>query len=143
MSALKEFEKKFRVTQLTVNESSNWLLSVRPVQQTLGSLVLSSRHECTSFSDLELSAQAELGSLFSFSDQLLKDAFSPNKINFICLMLQDPLLHFHVIPRYSAPLNFDGKDWVDTDWPKPPILHATVADTDVLLSIRDYLISKR
>lgn len=143
MSALEDFEKKFHVTQFVVHETNNWRLSVRPVQQTLGSLVLSCRHEYTSFSDLDPSSQSELGGLLSFSDLLLNDAFSPDKINFICLMLQDPLLHFHIIPRYSAPLNFDGKDWVDTDWPKPPQLHATESDAAELLSIRNHLTKKR
>jgi diadenosine tetraphosphate (Ap4A) HIT family hydrolase len=36
------------------------------------------------------------------------------------LMMVDPHVHFHVIPRYASPRLFDGQDLGDASWPKPP-----------------------
>lgn len=33
-------------------------------------------------------------------------------------MMIDPEVHFHVIPRYSKPVEFHGKTFVDSDWPE-------------------------
>lgn len=36
-----DFNKKFRVKELMIIEFDNWCLSLRPIQSTLGSMVLS------------------------------------------------------------------------------------------------------
>ena len=33
-------------------------------------------------------------------------------------MMVDPEVHFHVIPRYSKPVEFAGEVFVDPDWPE-------------------------
>ena len=38
------------------------------------------------------------------------------------LMMVDPHVHFHVIPRYASQRDFLGLSFVDQDWPKPPDL---------------------
>jgi diadenosine tetraphosphate (Ap4A) HIT family hydrolase len=38
------------------------------------------------------------------------------------LMMVDPLVHFHVVPRYQAPRAFQGTDWVDKNWGRFPDL---------------------
>ncbi len=50
----------------------------------------------------------------------LKAAFSYDKINYLMLMMVDPHVHFHVIPRYAATREFAGATWQDKNWPKPP-----------------------
>ena len=43
------------------------------------------------------------------------------------LMMVDPHVHFHVIPRYSESRSWNGLDFPDAGWPGPPRLDAAVA----------------
>jgi glycerol-3-phosphate cytidylyltransferase len=38
------------------------------------------------------------------------------------LMMVDPEVHFHIIPRYESAIEFCEKIFTDTDWPRPPNL---------------------
>ena len=40
------------------------------------------------------------------------------------LMMVDPDVHFHVIPRYGEMRDFDGVTFVDRGWPAQPDLGA-------------------
>jgi diadenosine tetraphosphate (Ap4A) HIT family hydrolase len=42
------------------------------------------------------------------------------------LMMVDPDVHFHVIPRYSGTRSFLGADYRDAGWPGPPNLEAAL-----------------
>jgi diadenosine tetraphosphate (Ap4A) HIT family hydrolase len=44
-------------------------------------------------------------------------------------MMVDPNVHFHVIPRYSAPREWNGMPFPDAGWPGPPQLGSVVALT--------------
>ena len=48
--------------------------------------------------------------------------FDFQKINYLALMMVDPHVHFHVIPRYSSSREFGGATCLDAAWPKPPDL---------------------
>ena len=54
------FREKFRLDDLTVHESDDWTLSVRPGQPVLGSLVLSSRHLAFDLSQVPRGAGAPM-----------------------------------------------------------------------------------
>jgi diadenosine tetraphosphate (Ap4A) HIT family hydrolase len=43
------------------------------------------------------------------------------------LMMVDPNVHFHVIPRYSGTRRFDGIEFPDAGWPGPPQLGSAIA----------------
>ena len=43
------------------------------------------------------------------------------------LMMVDPNVHFHVIPRYPEPRSWSGIEFPDAGWPGPPQLGASVA----------------
>jgi len=34
-------------------------------------------------------------------------------------MMRDPIVHFHIIPRYSSPVSMGGFTIEDADWPNP------------------------
>ena len=36
------------------------------------------------------------------------------------LMMLDPHVHFHVLPRYGSPREFAGSTWNDASWPTAP-----------------------
>jgi len=55
------------------------------------------------------------------------------------LMMVDPDVHFHVIPRYPEPVSFDGLAFADSGWPGPPALGEPTATTDV---VNDAIVSR-
>ena len=62
--------------------------------------------------------------------------FGAVRLNALCLMMQDPLFHFHLLPRYGAPMEFAGRTWTDSGWPGPPTLadnQAGDAELDALV----------
>jgi diadenosine tetraphosphate (Ap4A) HIT family hydrolase len=42
------------------------------------------------------------------------------------LMMVDPNVHFHVIPRYSTPRTWNGVEFADSGWPGAPQLGSAV-----------------
>jgi diadenosine tetraphosphate (Ap4A) HIT family hydrolase len=59
------------------------------------------------------------------------------RINYLMLMMVDPHVHYHVIPRYSTSRTFNGVEFVDAGWPALPQLGGGVATDDAL---RDALV---
>ncbi|SFB84026.1 Diadenosine tetraphosphate (Ap4A) hydrolase [Marinospirillum celere] len=133
MSILVDFHDKFRVVPLKVLENTNWVLSVRPQQLTLGSMVLSVKQERRGFAELSGLEHQEMGALLGQAERLAMQVFQADRINVLCLMMQDPLLHFHIFPRYSKTQTFAGIQWDDSDWPGPP--HIAPVATDECLQI--------
>ena len=43
------------------------------------------------------------------------------------LMMVDPHVHFHVIPRYNGTLEWNGFTFPDSGWPGPPDLKSAIA----------------
>jgi diadenosine tetraphosphate (Ap4A) HIT family hydrolase len=112
-----DFDKKFEVERFLLVRTAHWRISVRPVQVTLGSLIVSSNNKSAGLSSLSKSESGELGFVFALASKILDDAFSPYVINFLGLMLVDPRVHFHLIPRYEYPLAFGGQKWEDKSFP--------------------------
>ena len=119
------FREKFQVDALTLEQSEHWVLSIRPQQLTLGSMVLSVRSNVLDFASLNQAQSSEMALLLGEAELRVKKYLGAIRINALCLMMQDPLLHFHIFPRYESVVRFEGEDWVDSDWPKPPIVRPT------------------
>lgn len=128
------FRTAFRLDELTVHETADWTLSVRPGQPVIGSLVLSTRHGALSFSQVPAKARSSLLTLMGESEEAARSMFGAVRMNALCLMMKDPLFHFHLLPRYGAPVDFGGHGWSDSGWPGPPSLAADQAlgDADLL-----------
>ncbi len=114
--------KKFGYPETTIKEYPNWTLLLRPKQVTLGSLVLVKSSNEERFGDLSESAFKELRIVIHEIEHNLTKIFKYEKINYLMLMMVDPHVHYHVIPRYSKTIHFNGESFVDSDWPKPPDL---------------------
>lgn len=112
-----------------VADYAHWLVLLRPEQPTLGSLVLAARSDATAFSDLRPEAFAELHLVIRDIETALRGAFRPQKLNYLMLMMVDPHVHFHVIPRYAEPRGLDGADFPDKGWPGQPVLAGSPALT--------------
>ena len=97
---------------------------LREPQATLGSLVLCAKFEATEFSALPVEAYAEMAKVVREIEHALKAAFDYDKINYLMLMMVDPDVHFHVLPRYAKAREYQGLQFEDATWPGPPDITA-------------------
>ena len=110
-----------------VHEWEHWVALARPAQPTLGSLILAARSDATAFGDLPAKAHAELKIATAAIEAALGKAVGYAKINYLMLMMVDPNVHFHVIPRYDGAREWGGHTFTDAGWPKVPNLGEAVA----------------
>jgi diadenosine tetraphosphate (Ap4A) HIT family hydrolase len=114
--------EKFGWPATLVAEYEHWLVLLRPAQPTLGSLVLAAKSDATAFGDLPTGAHAELAVATKAIEHALTGFCQYQRINYLMLMMVDPHVHFHVIPRYDGTRSWDGIAVADHGWPKPPDL---------------------
>ena len=116
----------FGFPRTMVAETSHWLVLVRPKQPTFGSLVLVCKEPVQAFSDVSPAAFADLQVAIKGIERLLQDKVQYQKINYLMLMMVDPHVHFHVLPRYDGERMGAGLAVTDTGWPGPPDLAQAV-----------------
>lgn len=125
--------RKFGYPATLVAEYDHWIVLARPSQPTLGSLVLAAKSEVTAFGDLDPAAHGELAVVSAAIERALGTAVAYAKLNYLMLMMVDPHVHFHVIPRYGGEREWGGREFVDVGWPKLPDLgHAvSLGDSEI------------
>ena len=119
--------EKFGWPDSLVREFGHWVVLVRPAQVTLGSLVLAAKSDATAYGELPSEAFTEQGAVVAAIERALGAFSGYERINYLMLMMVDPNVHFHVIPRYSAPRSWNGIDFPDAGWPGPPQLGSAAA----------------
>ncbi|MDB5693926.1 MAG: hypothetical protein JWO81_2989 [Alphaproteobacteria bacterium] len=124
---MNETIRRFGYPATLVADYAHWVVLLRPAQPTLGSLILAAKGEATGFSDLEAAAFAELRQAVADIEQVLAEAIGYAKINYLMLMMVDPHVHFHVLPRYEGERSAHGIAVRDAGWPKAPALGEAVA----------------
>ncbi len=132
--------QKFGYPATLIREFEHWLVIVRPAQVTLGSLVLAAKSDATAYRDLPREAFAEQAEAVAAIENGLTAFCRYERINYLMLMMVDPHVHFHVIPRYSGSREWNGLDFADAGWPGPPDLKsvANLSDKDIS-ALRDEL----
>ena len=105
-----------------IAEYDHWCVLVRAAQATLGAMVLVCKEEATSFSTISPAAFGELGSVIGGIEAASKSFREWDKINYLMLMMVDPNVHFHVLPRYGEAQTFADLAFEDTGWPGQPDL---------------------
>ncbi len=118
--------RKFGHPRTLVAETTCWTILARPQQATLGSLVLACREPATAFGQLSPAAFADLQTAVAGVEAMLKGFVAYEKINYLMLMMVDPDVHFHVIPRYEGTRRFEDVEFPDAGWPGPPALGSAV-----------------
>lgn len=113
---------RFGYPATLIAEYDHWLVLLRPAQPTLGSLVLVAKSDANAFADLEPAAYAELARVSRDIEAALRAAVDHAKLNYLMLMMVDPHVHYHVIPRYEGSRGFEGRVFPDAGWPKLPAL---------------------
>ena len=126
------FAAKFKTDSLAIKTFSHWTWSLRPTQCTLGASVLSLNREAQAWGSVTAEENSELALVVAEIERRLGSAFGYEKINYLMLMMVDPHVHFHVIPRYSKAISQFGFEWQDSNWPKPPDLAAGTQDPALL-----------
>ncbi len=131
---------KFGYPQTLIREYDHWVVLLRPVQLTLGSLILAAKSDATDFGNLPEAAFAELKQVTSHISAALAQAVSHAKLNYLMLMMVDPQVHFHVVPRYDGARTAAGLTFANSGWPGPPDLGNAqkLTDKDVV-DLRDWL----
>jgi len=114
--------EKFGYPETLIAELDHWVLLLRPQQVTLGSLILLCRDPARRFGEITREAAAELKAATDRIENVLSEAFAYDKINYLMLMMVDPDVHFHVIPRYRESRSYQGTPFGDASWPGPPNL---------------------
>jgi diadenosine tetraphosphate (Ap4A) HIT family hydrolase len=114
--------EKFGWPATLVAEFDHWLALLRPAQPTLGSLVLAAKSDATAFGDLPGEAHAELKTVTGAIEAALTPFTGYAKLNYLMLMMVDPHVHFHVIPRYEDAREWGGLAFPDAGWPAVPQL---------------------
>ena len=118
--------RKFGYPDSLVREFEHWAVLVRPAQVTLGSLVLAAKSDAPAYSKLLDAAFAEQAIAVRAIESALREFCDYERINYLMLMMVDREVHFHVIPRYSAPREWEGLAFPDAGWPGPPQLKLVV-----------------
>ena len=128
-----ETMRKFGYPETLVREYEPWTVLVRPAQVTLGSLVLAAKSDATAFGALPPNAHSELAQITAEVEATLSAEVGYERINYLMLMMVDPHVHFHVIPRYDGSRSLEDVTVPDQGWPGIPDLKSAVElSTDLL-----------
>jgi len=132
--------RKFGAPHTIIRSYRYWSVLLRPAQVTLGALVLAAHEPVTAFSQLSPASFAELHEVTRDIETALSKAFHFDKINYLMLMMIDPDVHFHVLPRYAQPRSFAGLEFTDAGWPAVPDLgHVNATSSAVNQQIIDFI----
>jgi diadenosine tetraphosphate (Ap4A) HIT family hydrolase len=118
--------EKFGYPATLLAEFEHWVILLRPAQITLGSLVLAAKSDANAYHQLPLAAFTEQAGAVAAIEAALADFCAYERVNYLMLMMVDPNVHFHVIPRYSDVRQWSGMEFPDPGWPGPPLLDAAV-----------------
>src|SRR5512139_458900 len=119
-------ETKFGDPDTRIAQTDCWTVLLRPKQPTLGSLVLVCREPVQQFSALSAAAFADLQHVVKGVESMLRQIVAYERINYLMLMMVDPDVHFHVIPRYPVARRHQGVEYPDGGWPGPPQLEPAI-----------------
>ncbi|MDB4416147.1 hypothetical protein N9270_05420 [Akkermansiaceae bacterium] len=75
-----------------------------------------------SFADLSEEELLELRAVTLEIESVLSGEFAYDNINYLALMMIDPLLHYHIIPRYKKNIFLGKVEFSDFSYPNPPDL---------------------
>ena len=116
--------EKFGYPDSAIKSFEHWHVLVRPAQPTLGSLVLVCSDPTDHFGGISREASSELQQATSEIERVLGELFEFDKINYLMLMMVDPDVHFHVLPRYAKDREYQSLRFEDASWPGPPDITA-------------------
>ena len=134
---------RFGYPATLIRDYRHWVVLLRPAQVTAGSLILAAKSDATSYGALPEGAFVEQGRVIAEIEATLRAAVDYQRINYLMLMMVDPNVHFHVVPRYDGSRSLGGLDLADGGWPGPPDLKgALVLEAGQIERFRDELVGQ-
>lgn len=130
-TTINETIRKFGYPETLVAEYAHWVVLLRPTAVTLGSLVLAAKGAATAYGTLPIEAFTEQAAVVRTLETCLRTFVDFEKINYLMLMMVDPHVHYHVVPRYSFVRSFGNADYLDIGWPGLPDM-SNARDLDAL-----------
>ena len=124
----------FGYPRTLVAETDHWMVLVRPKQPTFGALILVCKEPVQAFSQVSPEGFADLQVAIAGIERLLKAKVGYAKINYLMLMMVDPHVHFHVLPRYDGERSGAGLTVADAGWPGQPDLGQAVKLADAQIA---------
>ena len=135
--------EKFGYPETLLEGYEHWVVLLRQRQTTLGAIVLACKEEAKSFADVSPAAFLELKAVVHELETTMREVFACQKFNYLMLMMVDPHVHFHVLPRYEKTQTFDDIEFQDASWPKAPDMQFTNdVPSKTFTALRDHLRSK-
>ena len=123
--------EKFGYPGTLIREYDHWVVLLRPAQATLGALILACKDEANRFSDISPAAFTELAQVVGDLERALATLLDHRKLNYLMLMMVDPDVHYHVLPRFDTDQSYGGETFTDPGWPGPPnVGHDNVASAE-------------
>lgn len=113
---------KFGYPDTLIADYPSWFVLLRPQQVTAGALVLAHRGDAAAFAALPAAAFSGLQQAVGDIERNLKTLVQYERINYLMLMMADPHVHFHILPRYSGSRSIGGLEVPDHGWPRTPDL---------------------
>ncbi|MCT4617429.1 MAG: HIT family protein [Candidatus Gracilibacteria bacterium] len=117
---MNETINKFGYPKTLLKEYKHWVVLLRPKQATLGAMILAHKGNEERLSEVSKEAFIEYGEIIKDIEKILKETFDYDIMNYLMLMMKDKQIHYHVIPRYSKVVDFEGIKCNDEGWPKAP-----------------------
>ena len=103
-----------------LRETRFWTIFLAPNQSNLGTCVIALKRDSEELSDLTDDEWAEFTFIVKNMERSLKKAFNATMFNWGCLMNSsylkespDPHIHWHFIPRYKHPVEFEEEIFDD------------------------------
>jgi diadenosine tetraphosphate (Ap4A) HIT family hydrolase len=135
---MNETMRNFGYPATLIKEYAHWCVLLRPAQVTLGALVLACKDPGRRFGEISAAAFTEQALVIGDIERVLEAFVAFEKMNYMMLMMVDPDVHYHVLPRYGEVRTFEGTEFVDAGWPALPRLDAptptTPAQNEALVS---------
>jgi diadenosine tetraphosphate (Ap4A) HIT family hydrolase len=96
-------------------ETEYWIVFLAPSQRYLGTCVVALRRQCKDLLELNAQEWADFGNIVQKLENALNHALNPTLFNWSCfknatfrLENPQPEIHWHFIPRYKHPVEFQG-----------------------------------
>lgn len=104
-------------------ETAHWIIFLAPSQRYLGTCVVSLKRKCRDLLELTPDEWKEFGYIVTKMEDALLNVFNPTLFNWSCFKNAafrskdpQPEIHWHFIPRYQYPVEFQGINFEDPDF---------------------------
>jgi diadenosine tetraphosphate (Ap4A) HIT family hydrolase len=106
-----------------IYETPNWIIFLAPSQRYLGTCVIALKRQCKDLLELSSEEWAEFGKIVNNMENTINQALKPTLFNWSCFKNAtfrsenpQPEIHWHFIPRYKYPVEFEGITFEDPDF---------------------------